>query len=108
MLYSIRCGRNVGTLANTVVGSISGAIPPLIGWAAVEPALGAGALALFLIMFVWQPPHFYALAMRRTEEYSAANIPMLPVVKGFARTKKSMLHGYCFYSHCRFYLPSLG
>ena len=42
-------------------------------------------------MFIWQPPHFYALAMRRTEEYRAANIPMLPVVKGFARTKKSML-----------------
>ena len=50
-----------------------------------------GAWALFLIMFIWQPPHFYALAMRRTEEYRAANIPMLPVVKGFERTKKSML-----------------
>lgn len=80
--------RHVG---NTVVGSISGAIPPLIGWAAVEPALGTGAWALFLIMFIWQPPHFYALAMKRTEEYRAAGIPMLPVIKGFERTKKSML-----------------
>ena len=89
VLYSMWSKRK--HVGNTVVGSISGAIPPLIGWAAVEPSLGAGAWALFLIMFIWQPPHFYALAMRRTEEYRAANIPMLPVVKGFHRTKKSML-----------------
>ncbi|MEK3935227.1 heme o synthase [Sporosarcina sp. FSL W7-1349] len=89
VLYSMWSKRK--HVANTIVGSISGAIPPLIGWAAVEPSLGVGAWALFLIMFIWQPPHFYALAMRRTEEYRAANIPMLPVVKGFARTKKSML-----------------
>ncbi len=89
VLYSMWSKRK--HVSNTVVGSISGAIPPLIGWAAVEPSLGAGAWALFLIMFIWQPPHFYALAMRRTEEYRAANIPMLPVVKGFKRTKVSML-----------------
>lgn len=89
VLYSMWSKRK--HVSNTVVGSISGAIPPLIGWAVVEPSLGAGAWALFLIMFIWQPPHFYALAMRRTEEYRAANIPMLPVVKGFKRTKVSML-----------------
>ncbi|MTD30360.1 heme o synthase [Planomicrobium sp. YIM 101495] len=89
VLYSMWSKRR--HVSNTIVGSISGAIPPLIGWAAVEPALGPGAWALFLIMFIWQPPHFYALAMKRTEEYRAANIPMLPVVKGFHRTKKSML-----------------
>lgn len=89
VLYSMWSKRKY--VSNTVVGSLSGAIPPLIGWAAIEPSLGAGAWALFLIMFIWQPPHFYALAMRRTEEYRAANIPMLPVVKGFKRTKKSML-----------------
>ena len=89
VLYSMWSKRK--HVSNTVVGSISGAIPPLIGWAAVEPALSFGALALFLIMFAWQPPHFYALAMKRTEEYRAANIPMLPVVKGFKRTKVSML-----------------
>ena len=89
VLYSMWSKRR--HVENTIVGSISGAIPPLIGWAAFEPMLGAGAWALFLIMFIWQPPHFYALAMRRTEEYRAANIPMLPVVKGFERTKKSML-----------------
>lgn len=89
VLYSMWSKRR--HVSNTIVGSISGAIPPLIGWAAVEPTLGPGAWALFLIMFIWQPPHFYALAMKRTEEYRAANIPMLPVVKGFHRTKKSML-----------------
>ncbi|AQQ53828.1 heme o synthase [Planococcus lenghuensis] len=89
VLYSMWSKRR--HVSNTIVGSISGAIPPLIGWAAVEPALGPGAWALFLIMFAWQPPHFYALAMKRTEEYRAAGIPMLPVIKGFARTKKSML-----------------
>ncbi|MEK4228610.1 heme o synthase [Solibacillus sp. FSL H8-0538] len=89
VLYSMWSKRK--HVSNTVVGSISGAIPPVIGWAAVEPNLGFGALALFLIMFAWQPPHFYALAMKRTEEYRAANIPMLPVVKGFKRTKVSML-----------------
>ncbi len=89
VLYTIWAKRRY--VSNTVVGSISGAIPPVIGWAAVEPSLSFGTLALFLIMFAWQPPHFYALAMKRKNEYSAANIPMLPVVKGFKRTKVSML-----------------
>jgi len=106
VLYSMWSKRRY--VSNTVVGSISGAIPPLIGWAAVEPALGAGAWALFLIMFVWQPPHFYALAMRRTEEYRAANIPMLPVIKGFARTKKSMLAWVLFLFPLPFLLSGLG
>ncbi|MFC5588563.1 heme o synthase [Sporosarcina soli] len=106
VLYSMWSKRK--HVSNTVVGSISGAIPPLIGWAAVEPALGAGAWALFLIMFIWQPPHFYALAMRRTEEYRAANIPMLPVVKGFKRTKKSMLGWVLLLLPIPFLLPQLG
>ncbi|MBL5804549.1 heme o synthase [Heyndrickxia sporothermodurans] len=74
-------------VSNTIVGSISGAVPPLIGWAAVDPNLDTIAWVLFLMMFIWQPPHFYALAMKRCEEYRAANIPMLPVVKGFEVTK---------------------
>ncbi|MBE1553594.1 heme o synthase [Sporosarcina limicola] len=106
VLYSMWSKRRY--VSNTIVGSISGAIPPLIGWAAVEPALGAGAWALFLIMFIWQPPHFYALAMRLTEEYRAANIPMLPVVKGFARTKKSMLAWVLFLFPLPFLLTELG
>ena len=75
-------------VSNTIVGSVSGAVPPLIGWAAVDPNLDVMAWMLFLIMFAWQPPHFYALAMRRVEEYRAAGIPMLPVVNGFRKTKK--------------------
>jgi heme o synthase len=106
VLYSMWSKRK--HVGNTVVGSISGAIPPLIGWAAIEPSLGLGAWALFLIMFIWQPPHFYALAMRRTEEYRAANIPMLPVVKGFARTKKSMLFWVLLLFPLPFLLSELG
>ncbi|MFD1929000.1 heme o synthase [Sporosarcina siberiensis] len=106
VLYSMWSKRK--HVGNTVVGSISGAIPPLIGWAAFEPSLGAGAWALFLIMFIWQPPHFYALAMRRTDEYRAANIPMLPVVKGFARTKKSMLVWVLLLFPLPFLLTELG
>ncbi|MDN3437634.1 heme o synthase [Planococcus sp. APC 3900] len=106
VLYSMWSKRR--HVSNTIVGSISGAIPPLIGWAAVEPSLGAGAWALFLIMFIWQPPHFYALAMKRTEEYRAANIPMLPVVKGFHRTKKSMLAWVVMLIPLPFLLMELG
>lgn len=106
VLYSMWSKRK--HVSNTVVGSISGAIPPLIGWAVVEPSLGAGAWALFLIMFIWQPPHFYALAMRRTEEYRAANIPMLPVVKGFKRTKVSMLGWVLLLFPLPFLLADLG
>lgn len=84
-LYTMWSKRQL--VSNTVIGSISGAMPPLIGWAAVDPHLGTMAWSLFLIMFVWQPPHFYALAMRRAEEYRSAGIPMLPVVKGFKTTK---------------------
>ncbi len=88
LLYTMWSKRRF--VSNTVIGSISGAIPPLIGWAAVDPGLHPIAWGLFLLMFVWQPPHFYALAMKRTEEYRAAGIPMLPVVKGFKETKIHM------------------
>ena len=106
VLYSMWSKRR--HVSNTIVGSISGAIPPLIGWAAVEPTLGTGAWALFLIMFIWQPPHFYALAMKRTEEYRAAGIPMLPVIKGFHRTKKSILAWVVMLFPLPFLLMELG
>lgn len=106
VLYSMWSKRQ--HVSNTVVGSLSGAVPPLIGWAAVDPTLPTGAWALFLIMFIWQPPHFYALAMRRTEEYRAAGIPMLPVVKGFERTKKSMLMWVLLLFPLPFLLQELG
>ncbi|WP_332647893.1 heme o synthase [Lysinibacillus sp. 54212] len=105
VLYSMWSKRK--HVSNTVLGSFSGAIPPLIGWTAVEPTLGFAPLALFLIMFAWQPPHFYALAMKRTEEYRAANIPMLPVVKGFKRTKVSMLGWIVVLIPLPFLLPQL-
>ncbi|MBU8907156.1 heme o synthase [Desertibacillus haloalkaliphilus] len=76
---------------NTIVGSVSGAVPPLIGWAAIDPGLHVYAWVMFLIMFFWQPPHFLALAMKRCEEYRAAGIPMLPVVAGFGITKRQMV-----------------
>ncbi|WP_273125288.1 heme o synthase [Bacillus weihaiensis] len=93
---------------NTVIGSISGAVPPLIGWAAVDSTLSVQAWVLFLIMFIWQPPHFLALAMRRTEEYRAANIPMLPVVHGFAVTKRQIMVWIACLLPLPFYLYELG
>lgn len=73
---------------NTIVGGVSGAVPPMIGWVAVTNSVDLTAWALFLILFMWQPPHFYALAARRVEEYRRAGIPMLPVVKGDGATKR--------------------
>lgn len=95
-------------VSNTVIGSISGAIPPLIGWAAVDPGLHGFAWVLFAIMFLWQPPHFYALAMKRVEEYRAANVPMLPVVKGFKATKRSILLWIIALMFVPFFLLPLG
>ncbi len=65
---------------NTVLGGVCGAAPVLIGWAAVTNSLPAGAWLLFAVMFFWQPPHFWALAIKFREDYARANIPMLPVV----------------------------
>ncbi|MDI3256975.1 MAG: heme o synthase [Kyrpidia sp.] len=79
------------TTLNTVVGGIAGAIPPMIGWAAARGTLDPAAWVLFLIIFLWQPPHFWALAIKRTEDYRAAGIPMLPVVRGLEATKRQML-----------------
>jgi protoheme IX farnesyltransferase len=95
-------------VSNTIVGSISGAVPPLIGWAAIDPNLSLMAWMLFAIMFIWQPPHFYALAMKRVEEYRAANIPMLPVVKGFQVTKRHMVIWVAFLLPLPFFMQSLG
>ncbi|WP_066289527.1 heme o synthase [Bacillus sp. FJAT-29937] len=106
VLYTIWSKRRY--VSNTIIGSISGAAPPLIGWAAVDANLDIMAWGLFLIMFFWQPPHFYALAMRRCEEYRAANVPMLPVVKGFKRTKTSIYLWVAGLLPLPFLLPDLG
>lgn len=76
---------------NTVIGSVSGAVPPLIGWGAIDSRLHPVAIGLFLIMFLWQIPHFLALAMKRVDEYRMANIPMLPVVYGVEVTKRQII-----------------
>lgn len=79
------------TTLSTVVGSISGAIPPLIGWTAITGSLSSVAWLLFAFMFIWQSPHFLSLGMRRAKEYAAAGIPLLPVVHGFGPTKQQIM-----------------
>jgi len=75
----------------TEIGGIAGAMPPVIGWAAVTNEIGWPALMMFLIMFIWQPPHFWALALLRADEYRQAKLPMLPVTHGNRTTKVRML-----------------
>jgi heme o synthase len=82
------------TTQNIVIGGAAGAFPPLVGWAAVTGSLSPLAWALFAIIFFWTPPHFWALALVLRQQYSAARVPMLPVVAGEARTRRSIL----FYS----------
>ncbi|MED0685553.1 heme o synthase [Anoxybacillus ayderensis] len=93
---------------NTVIGSVSGAVPPVIGWTAVDDGFHIVPVILFLLMFLWQPPHFLALAMKRCEEYRAAGIPMLPVVHGFAMTKRQIVIWIVALLPLPFYLFSLG
>ena len=78
------------TTLNTVIGGFSGAAPPVIGWVAVTGTMDYVAWLLFLILFLWQPPHFLALAMMKSEDYREGTLSMLPVVKGFAETKRQM------------------
>ncbi len=75
----------------TEIGGIAGAMPPLIGWAAATGQIEAPALVLFGVLFLWQPPHFWALALGRVEEYRAANLPILPVVHGERVTRRRSL-----------------
>ena len=93
---------------NTIVGCFSGAMPPLIGWYAVSPELHIVPVALFLIMFIWQTPHFLALAMKKTKEYRAAGVPMLPVVYGFEFTKRQIIVYVACLLPLPFLLSSLG
>jgi protoheme IX farnesyltransferase len=79
------------TRQNIVIGGAAGALPPLIGWVAATGEIGLEPLALFLIIFLWTPPHFWALALNRTEDYARAGVPMLPVVAGRAATTRQIL-----------------
>jgi protoheme IX farnesyltransferase len=79
------------TPQNIVIGGASGALPPVIGWAAATGEIGLGALALFAIIFLWTPPHSWALALFRRQDYDRAGVPMLPVVAGDRATRRQML-----------------
>jgi protoheme IX farnesyltransferase len=76
---------------NIVIGGAAGAVPALVGWAAVTGTVGLPAWVLFAIVFVWTPPHFWALAMRYQGDYAAAGVPMLPVVRGADETRRQIL-----------------
>ena len=79
------------TPQNIVIGGAAGAIPPLVGWAAVTGGLGGMPLYLFAIVFFWTPPHFWALSLLMKEEYERVGVPMLPVVKGEQETRRQIL-----------------
>jgi heme o synthase len=79
------------TPQNIVIGGAAGALPPVIGWAAATGDVGVEPLILFLIVFLWTPPHFWALALTRVDEYARAGVPMLPVVAGRSATAKQIL-----------------
>jgi len=79
------------TPQNIVIGGASGAMPPVLGWAAVTGEVTTEAMLLFLIIFAWTPPHFWSLALYRTEEYAKAGVPMLPVTHGKAYTRLQVL-----------------
>jgi protoheme IX farnesyltransferase len=79
------------TPQNIVIGGAAGAFPPMIGWAAATGAIGLESVLLFLTIFFWTPPHFWALSLWRAEEYARAGIPMLPVVAGRAETRRQIL-----------------
>jgi protoheme IX farnesyltransferase len=88
VVYTIMLKRS--TPSNIVIGGAAGALPPVIGWAAVTGNVALPALLLFLIVFYWTPPHFWALALRIRGDYAAAGVPMLPVVRGIAETSRQI------------------
>jgi len=93
---------------NTVIGSVSGAVTPLIGWAAIDSAFHIVPIVLFAILFIWQIPHTFAIAIRRFDEYKAAGVPMLPVVYGIEFTKRQTFVYIACLLPLPFLLSSLG
>lgn len=89
VIYTLYLKR--ATPQNIVIGGAAGAAPPLLGWTAVTGQVDPGALLLFLIIFIWTPPHFWALAIHRRNDYADADIPMLPVTHGVAFTRLHIL-----------------
>lgn len=89
VIYTVFLKR--ATSQNIVIGGAAGAAPPVLGWAAVTNSIEPNALLLFLIIFIWTPPHFWALAIARRDEYAKAGIPMLPVTHGVPYTRLQVL-----------------
>jgi protoheme IX farnesyltransferase len=89
VVYTVWLKRS--TPQNIVIGGAAGALPPVIGWAASTGSIGLEPALLFLIVFLWTPPHFWALALTRVEDYARASVPMLPVVAGPKTTKRQIL-----------------
>lgn len=89
VVYSILLKR--ATVQNIVIGGGAGAIPPMVGWAAATGHLSIGAWILFFIIFMWTPPHFWALAIVRINDYKKAGVPMLPVIKGESAARRQIL-----------------
>ena len=89
VIYTIWLKRS--TPQNIVIGGAAGALPPVIGWAAVTGGLSIEPLVLFAVIFMWTPPHFWALALFRNDDYVRANVPMMPVVAGESETRRQIL-----------------
>jgi protoheme IX farnesyltransferase len=88
LIYTVWLKRR--TPQNIVIGGAAGAFPPMIGWAAATGGIGIEAIVLFLIIFFWTPPHFWALSLCRASEYARAGVPMLPVVAGATETRRQI------------------
>ena len=89
LIYTMWLKRS--SIYNIVIGGVAGALPPVIGWTAVTNQINLTAISLFLIIFMWTPPHSWALSLFRTDDYRKCNIPMMPVIKGEVYTKRQML-----------------
>ncbi len=106
LLYSILLKKT--TVQNIVIGGGAGAIPPLVGWAAVTGTLNIPSLFLFAVIFMWTPPHFWALALVRKNDYARAGVPMLPVIRGEKETRKQILIYTLELVALTFLLPFIG
>jgi len=89
LVYTVWLKRR--TAQNIVIGGAAGAVPPLVGWAAVTGSVGGTAVLLFFIVFFWTPPHFWALSLLMKDEYARVGVPMLPVVRGEVETRRQIL-----------------
>lgn len=89
VIYTVWLKRS--TAQNIVIGGAAGALPPMVGWAAVTGSVSIESIALFALIFIWTPPHFWALALVKNDDYKLAGVPMLPVVAGAAETHKQIL-----------------